>query len=203
MNFESLSDEEVAKKYRNGEVEAMDYLLQKYSPLVKKEIRTLYLIGADAEDLIQEGMIGLFKAIQSYDIENTQNASFFTYAKRCIDSQIYSAIKSSNRKKHSPLNTYISFYSKTNEGNTELIENLEASDNSNPEHLILVQENVTFMEDILEEHLSKMEKEVLHLYLEGNSYTDIGTTLGKTPKSIDNAIQRIRDKVKKLYLENK
>lgn len=200
MNYETLTDEELVSLTHQGNEDATEYLLQKYSPLVRKSIRTLYLIGADTEDLLQEGMIGLFKAIQHYENNNQQNASFYTFAKLCIDRQIYSAIKLSNRKKHFPLNSYISFYSKVNETETELIENLEAGNESNPEHIVLDKENTSSIEDILEVHLSKMEKNVLHLYLEGNSYTDIASTIGKTPKAVDNAIQRIRDKVKKLYL---
>lgn len=201
MNYDIQSDEELVTLTHQGNEDATEYLLQKYSPLVRKSIRTLYLIGADTDDLLQEGMIGLFKAIQHYEKNNEQNASFYTFAKLCIDRQIYSAIKSSNRKKHLPLNSYISFYSKVNETDTELIENLEAGNESNPEHIILDRENTSSIEDVLEEHLSKMEKMVLHLYLEGNSYTDIATVLDKTPKAVDNAIQRIRDKVKKLYLD--
>lgn len=197
MNYTTLQDEEVISLIHNGQSDATEYLLKKYAPLVKKSIRTLYLIGADTEDLSQEGMIGLFKAIQSYQSDN--NASFYTFAKLCIDRQIYSAIKASNRKKHIPLNSYISFYSKMNEDEIELIDNLEAGNDSNPEQIILDRENTTNIEDILEEHLSKMEKQVLSLYLQGNSYADIGVELGKSSKSIDNAIQRIRDKVKKLY----
>lgn len=197
MNYTTLQDDEVISLIHNGQSDATEYLLKKYAPLVKKSIRTLYLIGADTEDLSQEGMIGLFKAIQSY--QNDNNASFYTFAKICIDRQIYSAIKASNRKKHTPLNSYISFYSKMNEDEIELIDNLEAGNDSNPEQIILDRENTTNIEDILEEHLSKMEKQVLSLYLQGKSYADIGIELGKTSKSIDNAIQRIRDKVKKLY----
>lgn len=197
MNYTTLQDEEVISLIHNGQSDATEYLLKKYAPLVKKSIRTLYLIGADTEDLSQEGMIGLFKAIQSYQDDN--EASFYTFAKLCIDRQIYSAIKASNRKKHTPLNSYISFYSKMNGDEIELIDNLEAGNESNPEHIILDRENTMNIEDILKEHLSPMEKQVLSLYMQGNSYADIGLELRKSSKSIDNSIQRIRDKVKKLY----
>ena len=197
MNYTTLQDEEVISLIHNGQSDATEYLLKKYAPLVKKSIRTLYLIGADTEDLSQEGMIGLFKAIQGYQDDN--EASFYTFAKLCIDRQIYSAIKASNRKKHTPLNSYISFYSKMNGDEIELIDNLEAGNESNPEHIILDRENTMNIEDILKEHLSPMEKQVLSLYMQGNSYADIGLELGKSSKSIDNSIQRIRDKVKKLY----
>ncbi|MCM1159090.1 MAG: RNA polymerase sporulation sigma factor SigH [Bacteroidales bacterium] len=200
MNYEKYTDEELVALTNQGDHEATEYLLKKYSPLVKKSIRTLYLIGADTEDLSQEGMIGLFKAIQHYETENS--ATFYTFAKLCIDRQIYSAIKASNRKKHSPLNTYISFYSRINEDEVELIDNLEAGNDSNPEHIILDRENTSHIEKLLEEHLSKMEKEILPLYLDGLSYADIALSLNKPVKSVDNAVQRIREKVKRLYLRN-
>lgn len=199
MNYKQCTDEELISLIQKGNEDATEYLLKKYSPLVKKSIRTLYLIGADTEDLSQEGMIGLFKAIQNYQTGN--DASFYTFAKLCIDRQIYTAIKASKRKKHSPLNSYISFYSKANEEDTALIENLEAGNDSNPEHIVLDRENILHIEELLEEHLSKMEKEVLPLYLNGQSYTDIAQSLGKPVKSIDNAVQRIRDKVKRLYIK--
>lgn len=197
MNFTQSTDEELILLIREGNEDATEYLLKKYAPLVKKSIRTLYIIGADTEDLSQEGMIGLFKAIQNYQPDSS--ASFFTFAKLCIDRQIYSAIKASKRKKHSPLNSYISFYSYINEDEVELIDNLEAGNNSNPEHIILDRENTSRITELLDEHLSKMEKEVLPLYLDGQSYSDIALSLNKPVKSIDNAIQRIREKVKKLY----
>lgn len=196
MNLEHATDEELITFIRNGNQDATEYLLKKYSPLVKKSIRTMYLIGADTEDLSQEGMIGLFKAIQNYQTDNS--ASFYTFAKICIDRQIYTAIKTSNRKKHFPLNSYISFYSRTNEDDAELIDNLEAGNDSNPEHVILDKENASRLETLLEERLSKLEKEVLHYYLEGKSYSDIAVFLKKPVKSIDNAVQRIREKVKNL-----
>lgn len=199
MKYKECTDEELISFIRNGNDDATEYLLKKYAPLVKKSIRTLYLIGADTEDLSQEGMIGLFKAIQNYQLNGS--ASFYTFAKLCIDRQIYTAIKASNRKKHSPLNSYISFYSRTSEEESELIENLVAGNDSNPEHIILDRENTLHIEELLEEHLSKMEKEVLPLYLNGQSYADIAQVLGKPVKSIDNAVQRIRDKVKRLYIK--
>lgn len=196
MNFEQYTDEEIILLIKEGNQDATEYLLKKYSPLVRKSTRTLYLIGADTEDLSQEGMIGLFKAIQNYQADNS--ASFYTFAKICIDRQIYSAIKASNRKKHSPLNSYISFYSRGSEDETELINNLEAGNDSNPEHVILDKENISYIEALLEECLSTLEKAVFHLYLDGKSYSDIAASLNKPVKSIDNAVQRIREKIKKL-----
>lgn len=199
MDFTAYTDEQLTQLIQNGNQDAMEYLMKKYAPLVKKSIRTLYLIGADAEDLSQEGMIGLFKAIQNYNISDS--ASFFTFASLCINRQIYSAIKASNRKKHSPLNSYISFYSRLNEEDTALIDNLEADSGSNPEHIVLDRENTAYLQDLIDTRLSKMEQQVLPLYLDGKSYADIGTILNKPVKSIDNAIQRIREKMRKLYPE--
>ena len=197
MKYEHYTDEELIHAIQSGQQDATEYLLKKYSPLVKKSTRTLYLIGADTEDLAQEGMIGLFKAIQNYESHN--DTSFYTFAKVCIDRQIYSAIKASNRKKHSPLNTYVSLYSKNGETESELIDNLEADHNSNPEHIIFDRENALHIEELLDTNLSKFERSILPLYLEGKSYTDIAAQLDRDSKSIDNAVQRIRGKMKKLY----
>ncbi len=193
----SYTDEDLITLIKEGDQEATEYLVKKYYPLVIKSTRTMFLIGADDEDLTQEGLIGLFKAIQSYDSNN--DASFFTFAQLCIKRQIYSAVKASNREKHSPLNGYISFYSSTNDNEVQLIENLEADNNTNPEIVILNQETTERINELLSSHLSKMEQMVLPLYLEGMSYKDIAQKLGKSTKSIDNAVSRIRDKVKNFY----
>ena len=193
----SYTDEDLITLLKEGDQEATEYLVKKYYPLVIKSTRTMFLIGADDEDLTQEGLIGLFKAIQSYDSNN--DASFFTFAQLCIKRQIYSAVKASNREKHSPLNGYISFYSSTNDNEVQLIENLEADNNTNPEIVILNQETTERINELLSSHLSKMEQMVLPLYLEGMSYKDIAQKLGKSTKSIDNAVSRIRDKVKNFY----
>ena len=195
MCYSNNSDDEIITLIKEGNQEATEYLLKKYSPLVKKSIRTLYLIGADTEDLSQEGMIGLFKALQNYEVGSS--ASFYTFAKVCIDRQIYTAIKASNRKKHLPLNSYVSFYSRMGDEETELINNLEAGNDSNPEHIILNRESISNIEELSEEKLSKLEKNVLHLYLNVKSYADIAAELNKSPKSVDNAVQRIREKIKK------
>ena len=193
----SYTDEDLITLIKEGDQEATEYLVKKYYPLVIRSTRTMFLIGADDEDLTQEGLIGLFKAIQSYDSNN--DASFFTFAQLCIKRQIYSAVKASNREKHSPLNGYISFYSSTNDNEVQLIENLEADNNTNPEIVILNQETTERINELLSSHLSKMEQMVLPLYLEGMSYKDIAQKLGKSTKSIDNAVSRIRDKVKNFY----
>ena len=198
--YDNYLDEDLIELIRPGNQEATEYLVKKYYPLVIKSTRTLFLIGADDEDLTQEGLIGLFKAIQSYDCDNS--ASFYTFAQLCIKRQIYSAIKAFNREKHTPLNSYISFYSTANENDIQLIENLEADIKTNPEHVILDQETSSNINRLLSSRLSKMEKVVLPLYLDGMSYSDIAKTIGKPTKSVDNAVSRIRDKVKKIYSTN-
>ena len=195
--YEKYTDENIIELIRSGDQEATEYLVKKYYPLVIKSTRTLYLIGADEDDLTQEGLIGLFKAIQSYSSDNT--ASFFSFAQLCIKRQIYSAIKASNREKHSPLNSYISFYSTINQTDAPLIENLEAGRDADPEHVILSRENSSTVTELLSSQLSKMEQTILPLYLDGMSYKKIAEKLGKSEKSIDNAISRIRDKARKLY----
>ena len=196
--FEKYNDEQLIELIRGNDPDAMEFLIKKYSPLVKKCTRTLFLIGADSEDLSQEGMIGLFKAIQNYDISG--KASFFTYARLCINSQVSSAIKASNRQKHIPLNSYISLYSNINEGNDELIELLEAGKNSNPEHIILDKEETTSINSWIDGNLSKLEKKVLSYYLQGLSTDDISVKLSKPKKSIENAIARIRKKIRESNL---
>ena len=155
----------------------------------------MYLIGGETEDLIQEGMIGLFKAVRDYDTQ--KNASFFSFADLCITRQLYSALEASNRKKHSPLNNYVSF---SQQGETEGIklEEMLSSQSNSPEQMMIEKEGKQEFFARLEENLSTMEKKVLYLYLEGSSYTQIAEKLRKTPKSIDNTLQRIRGKVKLL-----
>ena len=195
--YEKYSDDELIKLIHDNDPDAVEYLIKKYSPLVRKCTRTLFLIGADSEDLAQEGMIGLFKAIQKY--ESSNGASFYTFAQHCINNQVASAIKASNRQKHIPLNSAVSIYSTINENNEELIEMLEAGHNSNPEHVIVDNENTSSIRNWLDNNLSKLEKQVLSLYLQGISYNDIATRLGKTKKQIENAISRIREKIKNFY----
>lgn len=195
-NISELSDAEIVRRARDGCDEATDYLLTKYRALVKCEARTMFLIGADSEDLIQEGMIGLFKAIRDYRFN--QDTSFHSFAKLCIDRQIYSAVTSYTRKKHGPLNTYISLNSPvfdTNKG-LELKDTLRAAaEESDPERLMLSKERFLDIELKMDKKLSELEKKVLQLYLNGTSYAEIGQQLNKSPKSIDNAIQRIRKKI--------
>ena len=191
--YNETADETLIRRLRAGESAIADYLMEKYKGLVKKKARAMFLMGGDTDDLIQEGMIGLFKAVRDYQPD--REASFQSFANLCIDRQIYSAIKSSNRQKHQPLNTYVSLSS------SETEEDLRDTyaEHDNPESILIDRENVSALENEMEKSLSSLENRVLHLYLEGNSYTEIAEILGKTPKSIDNALRRIRKKIKKYF----
>lgn len=193
MRYEELSDEELIKQIHQQNPEAMDYLLDKYRNLVKRETREVYIIGADSEDLMQEGMIGLFKAIRDYSEEH--KCSFFTFATICVKRQICTAVTSSNRKKHYPLNHYVSFYSQDEGTNSTVMDMLAAGDASNPEAAMLSREQVGGLLEQLDTVLSTYEQQVLELYLEGLSYGQIAERIKKPEKSIDNAIQRIRRKM--------
>ena len=179
---------------RAGEQECMDVLIERYKGQVRKEARTLYLIGGDSDDLIQEGMIGLFKAIRDY--RSDREASFFHFAELCINRQLYSAVEASNRKKHVPLNTYVSFYSQTMEEGKSLAETLLTDQMDDPEQLVIEQENFTAFWEQLREQLSALERQVLDAYLEGKNYRQIAEELGKSPKTIDNALSRIKGKIR-------
>lgn len=193
MDYKKMTDEELIAEVRKQQPDAMDYLLDKYRNLVKRETREIYIIGADSEDLMQEGMIGLFKAIRDFDVD--KNSSFYTFASLCIKRQIYTAVTSSNRKKHAPLNNYISFYSGEGGECNAVINTLVAEEESNPETNVLIQERVGGLMEKIDTRLSKYERCVLTLYLDGLSYMEIAERLDKTEKSIDNAIQRIRKKL--------
>lgn len=198
-----MADEKLIELLRAGNQEITDYLLDKYKNFVKKKARAMFLIGGDTDDLIQEGMIGLYKAVRDYNPQ--KEASFFSFADLCISRQIYSAVNASRRKKHSPLNSYISFYATSNEETGEaspLLEEIHAKNDSNPEELFIDKENVHMIEYELERSLSKFEKEVLFLFMDGANYVEISERLGKKPKQIDNALQRIKNKVS-MILQNK
>ena len=192
-NYEEYTDEELVDRLHQGENEIMDYILEKYKPLVRKQTNALFLIGGENEDLIQEGMIGLFKAIRDYD--DTKEATCFYFAQLCIKRQLASALEASNRKKHIPLNNYVSFSSEENDNGTALEATISQGVES-PEQMVLEQEKVIEFKEQIRAKLSKMEKEVLNLYLEGYNYTQIAKIMEKTPKSIDNALQRIRQKIR-------
>lgn len=196
INYDKLSDNEIISLISAKDNDAMEYMMKKYGFLVKKEIRTVYLIGAETDDLAQEGMIGLFKAIR--DFESDKGASFSTFATLCVRRQIKTAISTSNRKKHSPLNTYISIYAENDEYGSILADDLEAGNSDfNPEDVVIAREQKSVLDSRIKSELSSLERKVLKMYLDGLSYSDIALGLGKKEKAVDNALQRIRTKLSK------
>ena len=199
--FNLMTDEDVANLAADGNSSAIDYLLDKYRNLVLIIARSYFLIGADRDDITQEGMIGLFKAIRDY--KNDNEASFSTFAHMCIKRQILSAIKTATRKKHMPLNTYISLNNTTydDEQETTLLNVIIDKEKLSPEDIIIDKEaHETILKGIIA-ILSEYENTVLEKYLKGMSYTDIATELNKSEKSIDNALQRIKKKIEKHFKE--
>ena len=199
--YQNETDEMLIERLRDGERDITDYIMNKYKNLVRSKAKSMYILGADTEDLIQEGMIGLFKAIRDYDAG--RDASFFTFAELCISRQMYKAVQASNRKKHMPLNSYISLYATadTESGNKEgdeFINILGIETQKNPEQLLIDKENMLLLERKIEEELSAFEKQVLDLYLTGMSYSQIARVLGRDEKSTDNALQRMKSKIRKV-----
>ncbi len=193
MDYQNQTDETLIEQIRSGQEEIMDYILDKYKNLVRKRANAMFLIGGDTDDLIQEGMIGLFKAIR--DFRREKDSSFSHFADLCITRQIYHAVEASQRKKHQPLNTYISLNAQMGqEGDGTFLDLLESIENLNPEQLIIDRENTHAMEEKLKKNLSRFERQVLQLYLQGMNYRQIAKQLEKEPKAIDNALQRIRGK---------
>lgn len=192
--YKNLTDEELIDKLRLGDERIVDFILDKYKPLVRKKANAMYLIGGDTDDLIQEGMIGLFKAIRDYNKE--KESSFFHFAELCISRQLYTVVEAYNRKKHAPLNSYISLYSGTNEDGVVLADSLTAAVTEDPEQLMIDQENMVLFLEKVKERLSKMETEVLDYYLTGLNYQQIAEEMKKSPKAIDNALQRIKVKIR-------
>ena len=188
FKYEDMTDEELIDQLREGDRQVMDYICDKYKNLVRSKAKSMYILGGDSEDLIQEGMIGLFKAIRDY--RGDKEASFYTFAQLCVDRQMYNAIQSSTRQKHQPLNSYISMNGE--EWETQMGSKTEQS----PETIIIAQENAVQMEEKIRKQLSTFENEVLTLYLDGNNYQQIGEKMNKSSKSIDNALQRIKGKVR-------
>lgn len=197
--YKNLSDNEIVALIGDGDQSAMDYLLEKYKHLARNKAKALFLIGGDRDDLIQEGMIGLYKAIRDFD--PTKDSSFFNFADLCISRQIYTAINASNRKKNIPLNTYISLYSPAygENGDAEekekLVDTIHQGNVSNPEELVIDKENTSMIEYELVRRLSNLEKQVLDLYMGDLKYIQIAEVLGKEPKTIDNALTRIKTKL--------
>lgn len=193
--YGQMTDEQLIARLREGDSNIIDYLMDKYKNTVRKEANAMYLLGGENDDLIQEGMIGLFKAVQNYDFK--QGSSFFSFAKLCISRQMYSAIEASKRKKHVPLNSYVSFYEEGEDQST-LVDTMAAGGESNPEELFVSQEYVRALQSRLEESLSDLENRVLYLHLMGTDYKTIARLLDKSPKTVDNALQRIKNKTEKI-----
>ncbi len=199
-DYRQYSDEELLIRLRDGEGGITDYIMDKYKNLVKSKAKSMYILGADNDDLIQEGMIGLFKAVRDYD--SGRDASFSTFADLCVSRQMYTAVQASRRQKHIPLNTYISLYGTAGTDHDgeeeELVNVLAARSLQSPEEVVIDKENVDRLEKTIEKELSGFEKQVLDLYMTGMGYQQIAKVLGKDDKSTDNALQRIKTKLKKV-----
>ena len=202
--YSNLKDEEIISQIKSGDKDALSYLLEKYKNLVNIKVSKYFMIGAEKEDILQEGMIGLFKAIQSFN-EEKQN-SFKSFANICIERQLITAIKSSNRQKHMPLNTYLSLntaaYDNNEDDSVELIDTFNSKTAEDPLETIMKKEYYNEVEEAINKNLSKFEKQVLDRYLKGESYVAIARKLDSPVKSVDNAIQRIRKKATKNMMGN-
>lgn len=189
------TDEELISLYRKGSSAAMEALLERYKQLVKAKARYYFLLGADTEDIIQEGMIGLYKAICNYDSQ--KQTAFSSFAEVCIKRQMFSAIKSASRHKHIPLNSYVSLYKPVYESASDMTisDLVSAIDDGNPETILIDKESFAKMQEDIGKILSSFEWQVLSLYLAGKTYQEIADNLQKEVKSIDNALQRIKKKL--------
>lgn len=195
FEYKDMKDEDVVEAIKSGDQYALEYLIDKYKSVVNVKVSRYYIIGAEREDIVQEGLIGLFKAIKNFD-GNKQN-SFKTFANLCVERQLITAIKSSNRQKHLPLNSYLSLNQNAFEGedsSTELLEVFNSKTMEDPLETITKREYYETVETAIDKMLSVFEKKVLNRYIKGESYTEIATRLDAPVKSVDNAIQRIRKK---------
>lgn len=194
---ELIPDETLVRAIRSGDTDAEEILYTRYKPIVRGRARTYFLVGADREDIIQEGMIGLYKAVCDYEFD--KQTSFRIFAELCITRQIITAIKSATRKKHTPLNNYISInrpvYDEDNESERTLVDVLESSRIDDPEEALIGRENYEAIAHDIRHSLTKLEKQVLGLYLEGLSYQQIAEILDRSAKCVDNAIQRVKKKL--------
>ncbi|SDH49289.1 RNA polymerase, sigma 30 subunit, SigH [Aneurinibacillus thermoaerophilus] len=198
--YDALHDEEIVDLVRSGDSDALEYLINKYKNFVRAKARSYFLIGADREDIVQEGMIGLYKSIR--DFKGDKLASFKAFAELCITRQIITAIKTATRQKHIPLNSYVSLDKPiyNEDSDRTLLDIICGTKVTDPEELIINQEEYDDIEDKISEILSDLEQQVLLLYLDGRSYQEIAVDLSRHVKSIDNALQRVKRKLEK-YLE--
>ncbi|HYE82499.1 MAG TPA: RNA polymerase sporulation sigma factor SigH [Clostridia bacterium] len=201
-SYDSMLDEEIVLSAREGNATSLEYIINKYKNFVRAKARSYFLIGADKEDIVQEGMIGLYKAIR--DFRNDKLSSFRAFAELCITRQIITAIKTATRQKHIPLNSYVSLNKPIydEESDRTLLDILTATKITDPEELIISREELVSIESKIGEILSDLELEVLMSYLQGKSYQEIACDLDRHVKSIDNALQRVKRKLEK-YLEIK
>ena len=203
QDFESMADEQVVKlAQEGGDGAALEYLLNKYKNFVRTKARSYFLIGADHEDIVQEGMIGLYKAIRDYRAEKL--SSFRAFAELCVTRQIITAIKTATRQKHIPLNSYISLNKPIYDEDSDrtLLDVLSGAKVTDPEELVISREEFVDIEKKMEEILSDLEWKVLMSYLDGKSYQEIAEDLHRHVKSIDNALQRVKRKLEK-YMEKR
>ena len=201
-DLEHLTDEEIVSLAKDGDTAALEFLIGKYKNFVRSKARTYFLIGADREDIIQEGMIGLYKAIRDYRYD--KQASFHSFAEICVTRQIITAIKTATRQKHMPLNSYVSLNKPVYEEESErtLSDVITQGKAGNPEDLFIDQEDFLDIESTMQRILSPLEQDVVNLYLEGKSYVEIAQQLGRHVKSVDNALQRVKRKLEQ-YLESR
>ncbi|MFV9511678.1 RNA polymerase sporulation sigma factor SigH [Tepidibacillus sp. LV47] len=202
IQYEYALDEELVDQVHEGDIVALEYLIQRYKHFVRSKARSYFLIGADREDIIQEGMIGLYKSIR--DFRGDKLSSFKAFAELCITRQIITAIKTATRQKHIPLNSYVSLDKPIydEESDRTLLDVLCGNKATDPEELIINQEEFEDIEEKMGELLSDLERQVLRFYLDGRSYQEIAEALGRHVKSIDNALQRVKRKLER-YLEGK
>lgn len=200
--FEGMPDEQIVRIAQSGDEEAVEFLLEKYKYFVRSKARGYFLIGADHEDIVQEGMIGLYKAVRDY--KEDRQSSFRAFAELCITRQIITAIKMATRQKHIPLNSYISLNRPVYDDDSDrtLLDTIAKSEQGNPEDMLIGREDMHLIEERLGKVLSPLEKQVLMLYMEGKSYQQISQIIGRHAKCIDNALQRVKRKVTR-FLEEK
>jgi RNA polymerase sporulation-specific sigma factor len=200
VTFRDLEDEAIVELVRKGNTDALEYLIHKYKNFVRAKSRSYFLVGADREDIVQEGMIGLFKAIRDY--KGDKLSSFKAFAELCITRQIITAIKTATRQKHIPLNSYVSLDKPIydEESDRTLLDVISEAKVTDPEEMIISQEEYTDIESKISELLSDLERKVLSLYLDGRSYQEISEQLNRHVKSIDNALQRVKRKLER-YME--
>ena len=197
-----IADEQLLLQIKGGDGVALDQLINKYKNFVRAKAKTYFLVGADKEDIVQEGMIGLFKAIR--DFKDDKLVSFKSFAEICVTRQIITAIKTATRQKHMPLNSYVSLNKPVfeDDGERTLMETINHDTVSDPEMLFIGKEELNRIEGKINEILSPLELEVLHFYLQGKSYQQIAVILNKEVKSIDNALQRVKKKIEKFLVES-